>query len=378
MLDIARDRLREGSEAVKLRLPMRNALAVVTLILATFASAASPMIEVPPGWNDMTGGDKVRNAVVALKGPETSSFIVKRAPSAPLDNPAGVRGYLNDVLGGLREASKLDYRSNGRVETRVFRNGLTAHLLRAQLKGEDRLVLAVFALAGKAHVAVLMSAAPEAMLPSLLGALQIGRIEGAVQTRGVARSTDGQLELALGGGLRSRALLDSEAAKGFVLVIQGSGSEIIFQKLSEADATKPGEQAAIVRELAAATAGTTSAKAAPVRPAPTAAGPVAVFSWAPGANGDKLAVGYLPWGYWGYQLFGRGPAADELMIGTLAALKAGPSAVAGLLASSPRIPIKEDIPLRKILLGAAGVAATFGAALFISWSLRRKNANLPS
>ena len=254
MLDIARDRLREGSEAVKLRLPMRNALAVVTLILATFASAASPMIEVPPGWNDMTGGDKVRNAVVALKGPETSSFIVKRAPSAPLDNPAGVRGYLNDVLGGLREASKLDYRSNGRVETRVFRNGLTAHLLRAQLKGEDRLVLAVFALAGKAHVAVLMSAAPEAMLPSLLGALQIGRIEGAVQTRGVARSTDGQLELALGGGLRSRALLDSEAAKGFVLVIQGSGSEIIFQKLSEADATKPGEQAAIVRELAAATA----------------------------------------------------------------------------------------------------------------------------
>ena len=220
MLDIARDRLREGSEAVKLRLPMRNALAVVTLILATFASAASPMIEVPPGWNDMTGGDKVRNAVVALKGPETSSFIVKRAPSAPLDNPAGVRGYLNDVLGGLREASKLDYRSNGRVETRVFRNGLTAHLLRAQLKGEDRLVLAVFALAGKAHVAVLMSAAPEAMLPSLLGALQIGRIEGAVQTRGVARSTDGQLELALGGGLRSRALLDSEAAKGFVLVIR--------------------------------------------------------------------------------------------------------------------------------------------------------------
>jgi hypothetical protein len=376
-MDIVRDRLREGPEAVKLRFLMRNALAVVTIFLATFASAASPMIEVPPGWNDVTGGAKVRDAVVALKGPETSSFIVKRAPAAPLDNPAGVRGYLNDVLGGLREASKLDYRSNGRVETRVFRNGLTAQLLRAQLNGEDRLVLAVFALAGKAHVAVLMSAAPEAMLPSLLGAMQIGRIEGAVQTRGVARSTDGQLELALGGGLRSRALLDSEAAKGFVLVIQGSGSEIIFQKLSEADATKPGEQAAIVRELAAASAGVPVAKAAPVRPAPTAAGPVGVYSWVPATANDKLSVGYLPWGYWGYQLFGRGPAADELLAGTLAALKAGPSAVPGLLASSPVIPISNEISTRRLLLGGAAAAAILGAGLFLAWSLRRKNANLP-
>ncbi len=356
---------------------MRNALAVV-LLFPLLARAAAPTLEAPPGWADIMGSGKVPNAVIALKGPETSSFIVKRAPSAPLDNPAGVRGYLNDVLGGLRDASQLDYRSSGRVETRVFRNGLAAHLLRAQLGGEDRLVLALFAAGGMPHLAVLMSAAPEAMLPSLIGAIQTGKVEGAVQSSGVARSLDGQLELSLGGGLRARALLDNETAKGFVLVIQGSGSEIIFQKLSEADATKPAEQAAIVRELAAATAGTTSAKAAPVRAAPTAAGPVAVFSWAPGANGDKLSVGYLPWGYWGYQLFGRGPAADELMIGTLAALKAGPSAVPGLLASSPRIPIKEDLPMRKILLGAAAAAAALGAAFFISWSLRRKNANLPS
>jgi hypothetical protein len=352
-------------------------LAVATFLLATAARAAAPTIEPPPGWHDVTAEGKVRNAVIVLKGPEFASFIVKRAPSAPLDNPAGVRGYLNDVLGGLREGSRKDYRSNGRVETRVFRNGLTAQLLRAQIAGEERLVLALFGAGGVPHLAVLMSAAPEAMLPSLLGAVQIGRIEGSVQAAGYARSLDGQLELALGGGLRSRSLLDAERAKGFVLVVQGSGSEILFQKLSEADATKPGEQAAIVRELAAASAGVSADKTSPVKEAPTAAGPVGVYSWVPAAAGDKLAAGYLPWGYWGYQLFGRGPSADELMIGTLAALKAGPTAVPGLLASTPRIPIKKEFPSRRLLLGGFAAIAALAAAGLLRWSLKRKNARLP-
>ncbi len=352
--------------------------ALLLPLLATLARAAAPhagpMIEPPPGWRDVTNQGKARNAVIALKGPQTSSFIVKSAPTAPLDNPAGVRGYLNDVLGGLRDASRKDYRSFGRVETRVFRNGLTASLLRAKLGGEDRLVIAVFEFAGAAHVAVLMSAAPDAMLPSLLGAIQYRSVEGAIQSSGVARSLDGQLELALGGGLRARALLDAEAAQGFVLAVQGAGSEILFQKLSESDATKPAEQAAIVRELTAASAGAPSAQVAPVLAAPSAAGPVAVYSWAPAPAGEKLSVGYLPWGYWGYQLFGRGPAAEELLVGALAALKAGPAAVPGLLAASPRIPIKAEAPSRNLLLGAA---AALGAAVFLFWSLRRKNANLP-
>lgn len=356
-------------------------LAAVCLlpVLAVLAGAAGPhagpTIEPPPGWNDMTSEGKARDAVIALKGPQLSSFIVKLAPTAPLDNPAGVRGYLNDVLGGLRDASKKDYRSTGRVETRVFRNGLTAQLLRAQLDGEDRLVLALFVAGGAAHVAVLMSAAPEAMLPSLLGALQVGAIEGEVQSSGVVRSRDGQLELALGGGLRARALLEAEAAQGFVLVIQGAGSEIIFQKLSQSDAAKPGDQAAIVREIASSSAGVALDRTAPVLAAPTAAGPVAVYSWAPTPAGEKVSVGYLPWGYWGYQLFGRGPEADELLVGTLAALKAGPSAEAGLLAASPSVPIKESIPARTLLLAGA---AALGAALLLAWSLRRKNANLPA
>ncbi len=77
-------------------------------------------------------------------------------------------------------------------------------------------------------------------------------------------------------------------------------------------------------------------------------------------------------------MFGRGPAADELLIGTLAALKAGPSAVPGLLASTPRIPIEKEWPVRKILLGVSAVAAALGAVGLLSWSAKRKNANLPS
>lgn len=352
---------------------MRTPLAA-SLLLCAVAAAAGPTLEPPPGWTDARGSGKVKGAEIVLKGPETSSFIVRRAASAPLDNPAGTRGFLRDVLAGMRASTKADYRSNGRVETRSFRNGLTAQVLTASLAGEPRLVLALFASGGVPHLAVLNSAAPEAMLPSLLGAVQTGKVEGAVQLSGAARSSDGQLEIALGGGLRGRALLDSEAAKGFVLVVQGAGSEIVVQKLSEAEATKPGEQAAIARELAAATANAPG-KAAPVRAAPTAAGPVGVYSWAPSASGDKFSVGYLPWGYWGYQLFGRGPAADELMLTVLSAMKAGPSADARLLKSSPVIPIKSDFAFRKYLLPLGAGAGLLGVILLV-WSLRRKNANL--
>ncbi|MCM2303057.1 MAG: hypothetical protein NDJ72_00020 [Elusimicrobia bacterium] len=352
---------------------MRNAL-VFTFLNAVLAHGA-PTIDPPGGWRDVTNEGRARNAVIALKGPETSSFLVKAAPLAPMDNPAGVRGYLHDVLAGLRAATKLDYRTTGRVETRVFRNGLKAQLLRATLGGEERVVIALFSVSNAAHLAVLLSAAPEAMLDSLLGALKIGRLEGAIQSRGVARSADGQLELALGGGLRARALLDAEAAKGFVLVIQGSGSEIVFQKLAEADATKPSEQAAIVRELTASSAGVPAAKVGPIAESATPAGPVGIHSWATAASGEKLSVGYLPWGYWGYQLFGRGPAADELMAGVLAALKAGPSAVPGLLASTPRIPIKKEASPRALAFGGL---ATLGAVILLIWSLRRKNARLSS
>ncbi len=363
------------------KLPIQVKSALFAVLLAGSAHAAGlrggPLIDPPPGWSDADADGKIPKVLIALKGPETSSFIVKRAPAANLDNPASVRHYLNDVVEGLRRASGHDYKTNGRVETKTFRNGMTAQLVRAQEGGADRLVVAVFAVKGDAHLAVLTSAAPEAMMPSLIGALQIDRVEGAVQTSGVARSLDSQLEIALGGGLRARAPVDAEVAKGFVLVIQGSGSEILFQKLSEVDATKPAEQAAIVGELAAASAGAASSAAAPVRSAPTAAGPVGVYSWAKSPTGDKISAGYLPWSYWGYQLFGRGPASDELLVGALAALKAGPMAVPGMLAATPRIPVKDEGPSNKQLLIGVAAGAGIGGIFLIVWSLKRKNATLP-
>ena len=340
----------------------------------SMALASTPVLEAPPGWSDAGAAGKAEGIVIALRGPEKSSFVVKRAPGAPLDNPAGTRGYLQDVLKGVRDASRRDYRTNGRVETRAFANGLSARVLRAQLLAEDRLILGIFEAEGQPYLAVLLSAAPEAMLPSLLGAVELGGTEGSVQSAGTARSPDGQLEIALGGGLRARTLLNAERGKGFVLVIQGAGSEIFFQKISDAESTRPAEQAAIVRALAAASAGVPVRAASLARPAPSAAGPVGVYSWAEvaGEPGVRAAAGYLPWGYWGYQMFGRGPSADVLMLSVLAALKAGPGAVTALVSGSPVIPVSGAYAGRRFW----AVSALGLAACLLLWSLRRKNASL--
>ncbi len=341
-------------------------------LTASILNASVLTLVPPPGWKDAGVADRTPGVVVALKGPEKSSFVIKRVSAVPLDNQAGVRGYLQDVLKGVRDASRLGYRSNGRVETRTFRNGLSIRLLRAQLKGEDRLVLGLFEDGGGAYLAVLMSAACEAMLPSLLGAVDLGADSREVQSSGAVRSLDGQLELALGGGLRARALLEMERSKGFVLAVQGAGAEILFQKLSGAEATKPAEQAAMTRELAAAAAGTTVGKAAPARWAPSAAGPIGVYSWAPmsGSPDSRAVAGYLPWAYWGYQLFGRGLDCDQLMIGVLAALKAGPSAIPALVAGTPRIPIERS-PMASRQFWAVLAAVVLASILFLLFVKKR-------
>jgi|CXWL01.1.fsa_nt_gi hypothetical protein len=349
---------------------------VFFLVSASSTVQASSLTLVPPpGWKDAGAAGASSGAVIALKGPEKSSFVVKRVSAVSFENQASVRGYLRDVLQGMREASHLGYRSNGRVETRTFRNGLSVRLMRAQIKGEDRLALGLFESGGAVYLAVLMSAAPEAMLPSLLGTVDFGAAAGDSPASEFARSLDGQLELAVGGGLTVRALTEMERSKGFVLAVQGSGAEIVFQKLSGAEATKPAEQAAITRELAAAAAGTTAGKAAPVRAAASAAGPVGVYSWAPmsGETDMRAAVGYLPWAYWGYQLFGRGPDCDQFLIGVLAALKAGPSAMPALVAGSPRIPIESGPFSGRRIWAMLGAGSVIAFIFFLSGFYKRKN-----
>lgn len=361
---------------------MKGMALAALLLPASLAHAASaaeaPLrVEPPPGWTDATPAKKGPLLVSALKGPERSSFQLVRVPGVPLDNAGAVRLYLRDVLEGIRTSSRKDFQSDGRVERRSFRNGLVAHLLRASLDGKPRLVLALADAGGSVVVATLNSAAPEAMLTLLFEAVVFPRVEGAVQESGVARSVDGQLEVALGGGLRSRALSDAERKAGFQLVMEGSGSELFFQRIDD-DSTPTGEQAAIVRAAAGGAPGAEPDSATAPEQAPTPAGPVAVYSWSrledPAAK--RFAVGFLPWGYWGYSLLARGPAADELLVGVLAALKRGPNAVDRIVAATPVVPVQSSGAGRGALAAGAGTAAFIVALLL--WRRARKNATVPS
>lgn len=383
------DALRRWSRGFACKFPSRllnygashmKGTALAALLLASPLRAAAPAVaplrvEPPPGWTDATPAKKGPLLVAALKGPEKSSFQLVRVPAVPLDNAGAVRLYLRDVLEGIRSSSRRDFQSDGRVERRSFRNGLVAHLLRASLDGKPRLVLALADAGGTIVVATLNSAAPEAMLTQLFEAVAFPRVEGAVQESGVARSVDGQLEVALGGGLRSRALSDAEKKAGFQLVMQGSGSELFFQRIED-DATPAGEQAAIVAAAAAGAPGALKDTATRPAQAPTPAGPVGVYSWArlEDAASARFAVGFLPWGYWGYSLLARGPAADELLVGVLAALKKGPNAVDRIVGATPVIPVEPAGPGRWPLWAAGGAGVLL--VILLLWSRARKNATV--
>lgn len=355
---------------------------LILSVLAGAAFAAEPAapratLEPPPGWTDITGQPPVKGVVLALRGPEGSSFAVAQMPAAAADDAASVKAYLMRVLDGLRAGAKLDYRSDGRVESKTFRNGLNARYMLATVDGAPRLVVAVVDAGGAPLLATLSSAAPDAMMQPLFGALTLEAPAAAVKTSGSALSSDGQLQIALGGGLRSRALTPDERRRGAVLAVEGAGSEVVFIRV-EGDDAAPKDQAAIVRATAADAAKVAVDGVSPAKRADTPAGPSAVYAWAKlaGAPSQKFAAGFLPWQYWGYSVLARGPQADELLAGALDALKQGPSAVDGLVRASPRIEIADD-GVRKHI-PAAAVAVAGALLVLIVWSLSRKNSTLPS
>ncbi len=357
---------------------LAGALCLSLLAGADPARAADPRptIDPPPGWTDITAKNPIRGVLIALRGPETSSFIVAKMPAAPAASSAALRAYLTHALDEIRAGARVDYRSSGRVETKTFRNGVTARYLRAEAPGRPPLLVAALDAGGAPVLATLSSAAPDAMMSPLFGALRLGAAAGAVHDRGTAVSTDGQFEVALGGGLRSRDLSPEERAKGAVLAIQGSGSEVVFLKVEDEDAS-PKDQAAIVRATTADAAKVALESVAPARRAPTAAGPAAVYSWSKISDSAdmRFSAAFLPWAYWGYSVFGRGPQADELLVGTLAALKEGPRAVDKLVAASPRLEVPDRGLPRPVLVAVAGGAGLF-SVLLLAWSRRRKNATV--
>jgi len=362
---------------------MTRGSALLALLFAGVGSAAGAAesaapavtLEPPPGWRDVRGAGGPARALVALKGPESSSFVLVPADDAPRDSAAAVLSYLTKVLGGIRDGSGADFRAVGPIETRDIR-GVTVQLLRATLDGKPRLIVALVDAGGPPLLATLTSAAPEAMLTPIFGALRTTVPEGAVRTTGVERSLDGQLEIALGGGLRARGLSAEERGKGVVLALQGAGSEVVFLKLSEEDSS-PKDQAGIVRAMVADAARVPLDSVSPSRRAATAAGPAGVYAWAklPGSPDLRFAAAFLPWAYWGYSLLARGPQADELTVGVLAALKAGPSAVPKLLADTPSVEaLEESPPFRRYAPAAAAVAAVLLAGL--AWRGGRKKGTL--
>lgn len=359
---------------------MKGSLLLSLLLLSSAARAAGPVpaIDPPPGWTDVTAKSRGRGVLLSLRGPESSSFIVARMPASAAENGATLRDYLLRALDGVRAGARVDYRSNGRVETKTFRNGVTARFVRAEAPGRPLLLVAALDAGGPPVLATLASAAPDAMMAPLFGALRLGSSGGAVRDSGTAVSADGQLALALGGGLRSRDLAPEEKAKNVVLAIQGAGSEVVFVKVEEEDAA-PKDQPAIVRASAADAAKVPLESVSPARRAPTAAGPAAAYAWArvQGSPDLRFAAGFLPWAYWGYALYARGPQADELLVGTLAALKQGPRAVAKLVDASPRLEGADEPARKGPLLLVAAVSGALALTLLV-WSLRRKNANLTS
>ncbi len=355
--------------------PLLLCAALLAATSTARADAPAPVgMEIPPGWSRATPNPPIAGAVITLQGPESSSFVVASAGAVPVGT-AGALAYLTRVLDGVRAGSKMDFRSSGVIETRMFRNGVSVQLLRATLGGSPRLVLALIDAGGPPLVATLSSAAPEAMLTPLFGGLRPTVPEGAVRLTGVERSLDGQFEVALGGGLRARTLTVEERGKGAVMALQSEGSEVIFIKLSQEDAAAK-DQAELVRATAADAAKVPFDAVSPARLTATPAGPAAVCAWTavPGSPDLRLAAGFLPWAYWGYSVIARGPRADQVLDGVLAALKPGPDALPKLLADTPRLEAPDSNVIGRGAAAAAAVAAAL--ILFLVWRATRKKGNV--
>jgi hypothetical protein len=229
---------------------------------------------------------------------------------------------------------------------------------------------------GPPLLATLASSAPEAMMSTLFGAVKILQTKTSAQNPEMAVSSDGELHIALGGGLSSRELTAEEKNRGVVLVVRGAQSEVLLTKVFGDDLVLD-ERPQMLRVSVAQQTNRPLEKISWFSVARSAAGPMAVYVWDQSSTAQtKIAEGFLPWSYWGYSISATGPQADEILVGTLAALNRGPRAAPGLVAATPLISIPREpllskkwfIPLVVVGLSMIGI---------IIWSKSRKFANLP-
>lgn len=351
--------------------------ALSALLFLPAAVLAQSLPEPPPGWRDARAAGDSPDILASLKGPETSSFLLKRVPRLDMDNRGVIRALLLDVLAAINRRTGQGFTVSGNVQATTFDNGLTAYHIRADLKGQPRLIIAVSEFGGTPMVAVLMSSVPETMFPSLLGSLKPAAAERAPAVgNSRAVSLDGQLLFALPAGLSSRALTEHEKKLGFVLALRGLSSELMVMKVVD-EGTSAGQQPDIVKNTVLAAGGADPKTLSSLSLYATAPGPDIAYAWVvvrdPGGE-TRFAAGYLPWCYWGYSILAKGPKAPELVAAAFETLALGPSAMPRLVAKSPKIPGRRTLRMRKLsplAMGVGGALVLGLLALAIGLSRRR-------
>ncbi len=340
------------------------------------AIEASLDVSPPVGWHEAKGRQLSREILISLRGPAGSSFMIARMPKEDIDGDARTSAFLLQALDKLKSGSRIAYRTYGRIETRKYPNGVNVRFIRATAAKAPMLVIAAVSAGGFPYFATLSSNSSDSLMPYFFGGLRLNGREMPIREGGVVVSADGQMSLALGGGLRSRELRPQEKAQGYVLAISGSDSELLILK-SRDDSASPKNRSANVRATVASAIAVPLDGVSAARRVATAAGPVGVYAWAQPAQSPRgrYAAALLPWSYWEYEAFAQGPLADELLVGTFAALKLGPNAVAKLVEATPGIEAPDAVA-SPLALWAVGIAGLIILA-FAAWRHQGKNANLP-
>jgi len=346
--------------------------AVPAPLRAAEAGSGAPFaIDPPPGWTLVSATETDASLVLALRGPEKSSFVLTRINPVGFENRAAVRGLLADVLSGINLRTRLKFQAASNLETATYGNGLTAHCIRAGLDGKPRLALAVMELNGATMLGTLVSAVPDTMLPAILGSLKATGVPVPAAAP-LALSQDGQLSFRLPSGVRSRVLAPRERRAGFVAAFAGPGAEVMVMKLAD-DGTPVKDQPDIVKSTVRSVPGVEARTLTPVKFLMTSAGPDFIYAWArvSDASGPSLFLaGYMPWAYWGYSILARGPAAPDLTAELFGSLSLGPSAVPKLVAASPRLPITRRLSLLSPWTSTATLVLLLAAAAWFWWRNR--------
>jgi len=340
-----------------------SALLLIAALFCGPARAAAVSISPPPGWEDVTASKGGGDVVVSLKGPETSSFVLANVAPMSLEDRGLVRSFLIDVLASVNQKTGLGFTLSSNLNAATYDNGFTLYAVHADYQGKPRLVLGVVQVGDRMLLATLISSVPDTILPEIMGALkgELPPAPGAVG--GKTPSLDEQLAFELPEGLTSRPVAESERKMGFVLAVQGLGSEIMVMKLVD-DSTPVKDQPAVVRDTVLSMGGVDKNSISELSTLKTGAGPDLVFAWArskDSAGGGQFAAGYMPWCYWGYSAIAKGPRAVDLMTQLFKRLSLGSAAQSRLVEATPSVPISAELNLSgkeiPVLPAAAAILA---------------------